>query len=148
MNKIIFLSITLNTSPERAFALFSQPELLQSWLAPKAEVELELGGKYELFWDLADLSSNSTQGCCITALVPQHLLAFEWRSPRQFQHFANQADPLTHCVLSFQPVAGGVNLHLLHSGWRHTPEWEAAREWQEASWQMAFAALEQLPMPA
>jgi hypothetical protein len=35
-------------------------------------------------------------------------------------------------------------VHLIHSGWRSTPEWEEARRWQDQAWDQAFERLEQL----
>lgn len=49
----------------------------QSWLAESADVELYVGGKYELFWDANNRCINSTIGCKITAIEDNKLLCFE-----------------------------------------------------------------------
>jgi uncharacterized protein YndB with AHSA1/START domain len=54
-----------------------------------------LGGKYELFWDPADLNHNITIGCKITAIEPLKLLCFTWKNPKQFENFVN-GNPLGH----------------------------------------------------
>ena len=141
MDKVIHLSIRLDCPPLRAFEMFTGNSFLQGWLAPLAEVEPVVDGKYELFWEPDDRENNSTIGCRITAMKSSKLLAFEWRSPKQFKHFANQADPLTHVVVTFLTADSGIDVHLVHSGWRSTPEWEEARQWQERAWRMAFAEL-------
>jgi hypothetical protein len=126
--------------------MFTVSRALQSWLAPVAEVAPVLGGKYELFWEPDDRENNSTIGCRITALETDRLLSFDWKGPRQFKHFMNTADPLTHVVVFF--FAGDHNgseewtdIHLIHSGWRSADEWEEARQWFEAAWRGAFAEL-------
>jgi uncharacterized protein YndB with AHSA1/START domain len=125
--------------------MFTLGDSLQRWLAPVAEVSPRVGGKYELFWEPADRENNSTIGCRITALEPDRFLSFEWKGPKQFKQFMNAADPLTHVVIFFVP--GGedagqwTDVHLIHSGWRSTHEWEAARQWFEVSWHGAFAEL-------
>lgn len=142
MDKIIHLSALVACDHKRAFELFTQNPFLEHWLAPKAEVSPSIGGKYDLFWDPDDRENNSTLGCRITALEPNHFLSFEWRSPRQFKHFANQADPLSHVVVFFIPEREKTIVHLVHSGWRASPEWEEARQWQHHAWSGALKALE------
>lgn len=144
MDKIIHLTAQLPCDAARAFDLFSNSQALTQWLALTADVEPTLGGRYELFWQPGERENNSTIGCTITALHHPSLLSFEWKSPVQFKHFANTADPLTHVVVSFYPNEQGVLVNLIHSGWRTTPEWEEARLWQEAAWKIGFARLEGL----
>jgi len=142
MDKIIHRSIKLHCNSQRAFKMFTDNKSLESWLVTLAEVDPVIGGAYELFWDPTDCENNSTIGCKITALEPNQLITFEWRSPKQFKHFANSADPLTHVVVSFYPTEEWTTVHLVHSGWRGTPEWEEARQWQDRAWGVAFSALE------
>lgn len=142
MDKIIHFSTKLACELPFAFQLFTDNQLLETWLAPLADVEPITGGKYELFWEPSDRNNNSTLGCKITAIEPQRFLSFEWRGPKQHKHFVNNADPLTHAVVFFTPDEGSTQVTLIHSGWRKTAEWEEARLWQERAWRVAFENLE------
>jgi uncharacterized protein YndB with AHSA1/START domain len=142
MDKVIHLATHLQCNPHQAFEMFTNNTLLESWLVPLAETELFLGGRYELFWEPNDRENNSTIGCKITAIVPDQFLSFEWRSPKQYKHFANHADPLTHVVVFFIPRLDGTDIHLIHSGWRSSFDWEEARLWQDKAWHLAFQELE------
>lgn len=142
MDKIIHHSVRLQCEAHRAFEMFTVNERLESWLVTVAEVEPVAGGKYELFWEPEDRENNSTIGCKVTEIVPDKLISFEWRSPKQYKHFANHADPLTHCVVFFIPDGAVTDVHLIHSGWRSSAEWEEAREWQDRAWGVAFKELE------
>ncbi len=142
MDKIIDLRATLKCNVRHAFELFTVNRLLEAWLTEAAEVEPETGGRYELFWEPDDRANNSTIGCRITAIQADHFLSFEWRSPKQYQRFANNADPLTHVVVFFIPEDGSTCVHLIHSGWRSAPEWEEARQWQARAWEVALRELE------
>jgi len=142
MNKVIHLKATLACEPSEAFAQFTDPRKLVAWLTESAEIEAKVGGKYELFWEPAKREQNSTIGCRVTAIAPNELLAFEWKSPMQFASLANCADPLTHVVVAFAPAGNKTVIHLVHSGWRSSPEWEEARIWQERAWRGALEALE------
>jgi uncharacterized protein YndB with AHSA1/START domain len=138
---VLVKSVVLPLSVPAAFHLFTDAGLLQSWLCEAATVEARLGGRYELFWEPSDPENDSTIGCRVTAFEPDQLLAFQWRSPKQFKAFANAADPLTHVVVTFHESAEGVKVTLVHGGWRSTPEWLEAAQWQSVAWDYAFQAL-------
>jgi uncharacterized protein YndB with AHSA1/START domain len=144
MNKIIHLSTILHCNSQRAFKLFTVDTLLKSWLTSDAEVEPVVGGKYELFWEPSDRENNSTIGCKVTAVEQDKFISFEWRSPKQFKHFANYVDPLTHVVVFFTPEGDSTRVTLIHSGWRSSPEWEEARQWQTKAWNGAFEQLQKM----
>jgi uncharacterized protein YndB with AHSA1/START domain len=141
MDKIIDLSTTLKCNGSRAFELFTKNEYLEKWLTTKAEVEPEAGGKYELFWRPGDRENDSTIGCKILAFHPPDLLSFEWKGPKQFKHFMNDARPLTNVTVSFFSGNEGSEVRLIHNGWRDTQEWEEARRWFETAWKNAFTKL-------
>lgn len=143
-DKVIHVSALVAVPPAKAFQYFISPARLVSWLSRTADVEPRVGGKYELFWQPDDPENNSTIGCRITAFASGQLLAFQWRSPKQFKSFANTADPLTHVVVTFVPEGMGTRVHLIHSGWSSTPEWEEARAWQERAWTVAFEELKRV----
>jgi uncharacterized protein YndB with AHSA1/START domain len=145
MDRIIHVHARLRSSARKAFEMFTLDDALQSWLAPLAEVSPVVGGKYELFWEPGEREHNSTLGCRITALEEGRFLSFEWRGPRQFEQFMNDADPLTHVLVFFIPGGEGAevwtDVYLIHSGWRSSEEWEQARQWFEQAWSAAFAEL-------
>jgi hypothetical protein len=146
VNRILHHSTQLNCDLRQAFEMFASNEHLQSWLAEIADVEPKLGGKYELFWDPDDKENNSTIGCKITALQNNKFLAFEWKGPNQFKHFMNEADPLTHVVVFFVQCDESIvkpctEVHLIHSGWGDSAEWEKARQWFKKAWDSAFDKL-------
>ena len=148
MNKILYYSARLHCNVDLAFEMFTKNDYLQKWLTINADVEPKVGGKYELFWNPEDKESDSTIGCKITALELGKFLAFEWKGPKQYKVFMNTADPLTHVVVFFIPCGATENsdawteVHLIHSGWRSSVEWEEARIWFGKAWDVAFKNLE------
>jgi uncharacterized protein YndB with AHSA1/START domain len=147
MDKILHHSVRLPCDAEQAFKLFTSNEHLQLWLTAMADVEPVVGGKYELFWNPEDRENDSTLGCKITAIEPGKFLSFQWRGPVQYKHFMNNADPLTHVVVFFLPCREEnsptpcTEVHLIHSGWKSSAEWEEARRWFEQAWDNAFEEL-------
>jgi len=146
-DRVVHVAALLPVAPARAFADFTSPDLLTTWLTAAAEVEAEVGGRYELFRNPRDRDVDSTIGCRITALVADELVAFQWRGPRPFRDFANGADPLTHLVVAFVPAGTEPRVHLVHSGWRSDPEWEEARALQERAWSGALREFERVAVP-
>ncbi len=141
-DRVLCKSVGLPLRQGQCFRLFADPALLESWLCPKARVEPRPGGRYEMFWAPEDPGNDSTIGCRLTAFEPDRLLAFQWRSPRQFKAFANAADPLTHVVVTFHGDVEATVVTLIHSGWRDTPEWSEAAAWQDIAWDHALRALQ------
>jgi uncharacterized protein YndB with AHSA1/START domain len=142
MDKIIYKSVRLDCSAQKAFEMFTFNQHLEKWLTQVADVEPKVGGKYELFWNPEDKRNDSTIGCKILAIEPGKFLAFEWKGPKQHKHFMNTAKPLTHVIVFFIPISKGVEVHLLHTGWRDSAEWEEARQWFNRAWTNAFAELQ------
>jgi uncharacterized protein YndB with AHSA1/START domain len=142
MDKIIYQSVTLKCDLEKAFAMFTVNEHLEKWLTQKADVEPRVGGRFELFWNPEDKANDSTIGCKILAIQPSKFISFEWKGPKQFKRFMNDAKPLTNVVVFFIPYSKGTEVHLLHSGWRDTTEWEEARQWFDEAWKNAFSELQ------
>ena len=139
---VLVKSTTVPLSASACFRLFIEPAGLESWLCEKANVEARTGGLYELYWEPDDPQNNSTVGCRVTAFEWERVLAFQWRSPKQFKSFANAADPLTHVVVAFHGDADSTTVTLVHSGWRSTEEWQQAAQWQGVAWDYAFKALQ------
>jgi uncharacterized protein YndB with AHSA1/START domain len=128
--------------------MFTDNELLASWLTNLADVEPHVGGKYELFWVPDEREYNSTIGCKITAMEPNKLLSFEWKGPKTFKDFMNTANPLTHVVVMFVGCVEGAGscteVHLIHTGWHQGDNWEEARLYFEKAWVKVFENLKQL----
>ena len=149
MEKVQHHIATLNCDPHTAFEMFTVNEHLEKWLTVEADVEPKLGGKYELFWNPRDKENDSTVGCRITTFLPDKLLGFDWKGPLEYRDLMNDADPLTHVSVFFLPIdAEGAEprtaVHLIHSGWRSTPEWEGPWSYFEGAWKMCFERLEVL----
>ncbi len=142
MDKIIYQSVSLNCTPHKAFEFFTVNMHLEKWLTQVADVEPRVGGKYELFWSPNDRQNDSTIGCKVLAIVQDKFLCFEWKGPRQFKRFMNKATPLTNVIAFFVPSVMGTEVHLLHTGWRNTSEWEEARQWFKEAWGLSLSKLQ------
>ena len=141
MNKIIYQLIVLPCDSQKAFALFTLDTHLEKWLTQEADIEPIVGGKYELFWNPNDKENDSTIGCKILTIVQNKLLCFEWKGPKQFKTVMNQVNPLTTVTVFFLSHQEETEIHLLHTGWRDSSNWEKARKWFEKAWSNVLSQL-------
>lgn len=147
MDKILHHTVRLPCDRRRAFKMFTVNENLQSWLTAVADMEPVAGGKYELFWNPNDRENDSTIGCKITAIEPDRFLSFEWKGPKQYKDFMNNSDPLTHVVVWFADCGEGksqapcTEVHVVHTGWGGSPEWDEARLWFKKAWESSLETL-------
>ena len=146
-DSVVHVAALVPVAPARPFADFASPDFLTTWLTAAAEVEAEVSGRYELFWNPRDREVDSMIGCCITALVADELVAFQWRGPRPFRDYASGADPLTHVFFAFVPAGTEPRVHLVHSGLAQRSRVGEARAWQERAWSGALRALERVAVP-
>lgn len=144
MENIIQITVEIECDVNQAFSMFTVNELLENWLTEKAEIELKIGGKYELFWDPDNREINSTIGCKITGFERDNYISFEWKGPVEFQSFMNSADPLTHVIVCFSPSSNDpekTTIRLFHTGWRKDREWQKARNYFAKAWSKALQDL-------
>jgi len=145
MEKIIQIKMELECEIDRAFDSFTNNKLLESWLTEKAEVEPNMGGKYELFWEPENRENNSTIGCKVTGIEQNKFISFDWKGPVDFKSFMNNADPLTHVIVFFSPNKNPqkTDIHLFHTGWRSDQNWQQARNYFEKAWTNALEKLKE-----
>lgn len=148
MEPVIHHQVRLACDAQTAYEHFTQRDLLVKFFTNEAEVEAQVGGKYELAWDPDNKPRDSTVGCRITALAVGELVAFDWKGPTAFDAVMNHARPLTHVVVTFHAVenspAAACDVNLIHSGWRPGPGWTDARAYFDRAWRQVFEALAQL----
>ncbi|MEX2605300.1 MAG: SRPBCC domain-containing protein [Gracilimonas sp.] len=145
MDKVVIQTAIINTSAEEAFYMFTENSHLENWLTVKADVELRVGGKYELFWtpDDPEKTNNSTYGCKILAFEKPHYLNFEWRGNAEQKEFMNTDRPLTNVTVVFSKLGENqTKVSLIHTGWRPDQDWEAARQYFVNAWKGAFSQLQ------
>jgi len=138
----IVIDLKLNVSSEESWKFWASSESLENWLTTKANIEPNVGGAYELFWDPSNLKDNSTLGCKITAFEPGKRLAFQWRGPVPFADLMNVEPLPTWVVVTFESVSPTQTLvKFRHGGWGEGSRWEAAKRWQMDAWAGAFKKL-------
>jgi uncharacterized protein YndB with AHSA1/START domain len=133
---------TFNAPVETVWRAFTEPSDLTRWFALGANVELRVGGAYELFWDSEHPWSNSTLGCKLTEVEPLRKIALPWLGPDLFADIMNKGDPPpTHVTIEFKSKGAATEVRIIHVGWGPGRHWQDAREYQIGFWRKAIADL-------
>jgi uncharacterized protein YndB with AHSA1/START domain len=111
-----------------------------SFFAPRAHLDLRLGGPYEMLFDLdAAAGSRGSESCKILSYLPDEMLSFEWNAPPQFSTIRGQ-----HTWVVIQLGCDGVSatrVKLSHVGWGEGAEWDQAFEYFRRAWEIVFDRL-------
>lgn len=113
----------------------------QSFFAPRSNIELQIGGAYEMYFlEDAPEGARGSEGCRILAYEPRRMVSFSWNAPPNLP-FARQHHTWVVVDLD-EPDNGVVRVRLAHHGFeelrRAHPEqaeqFRAARAYFEAAW--------------
>jgi uncharacterized protein YndB with AHSA1/START domain/uncharacterized protein YciI len=89
---------------------------LMGFLAPRARVELRVGGPFEVWFDpTAAAGSRGSEGCEVLAWIDQELLSFSWSAPPSF---GRERARRSFVVLRFSDADDGraTQVELVHGG--------------------------------
>jgi len=123
------------------WTLWTTNDGITSFLAPKANIRLEVQGPYEIFFDPeAPLGFRGTEGCKVIGFDPMKTLSVEWKAPPQFPNVRRQKT----CVdIYFERVEALTKVRVAHSGWQEGEEWDEAYEFFDHAWDLDLARMQQ-----
>ncbi|MHB1434497.1 MAG: SRPBCC family protein [Thermoplasmata archaeon] len=127
----ILLQVTVPLPIPMIFAAFVDPEKVRGWLADRAEIVPEVGGRYLLEWkeDPTFVSRGS-----IRALTADLDLDFSWEAPPPFTDLLRSSPSPSHVYVRLQESPEGIDVTLEHDGWGAGEAWEEARSWHFHFW--------------
>lgn len=130
---------TLAAPPDRVFDTLTTAEGIRFWNGIEANVELEIGGRYEWLFDRSmPEGQQGGEGCQILAYVPSSMLAFSWNAP---PHLAEARRKRTWVVMTLAETEGGTDVELTHLGFGEGEEWDACFDYFDAAWGRVLAML-------
>lgn len=118
---------------------WSSPEGAREFFAPKANIQLEVGGAYEIFFDPAD-ERQSTKGLKLLSYIPLEMISFQWNAPPSMPEVRKSP---TWVVVQLRPESGGrVAVTLTHLGWKEGEQWDQAFQYFTRAWDIVLKNLE------
>jgi uncharacterized protein YndB with AHSA1/START domain len=118
--------------PQDVWNGWASREGIDSWWHPPASnIELSVGGPFELFFDLdAEPGSMGSEGCVFLGYVPGEMISFTWNAP---PHLALR-ESRTWVVITFLESPTGTDVHLVHTGFGTTADWDAYMQYFQNAW--------------
>ena len=108
------------------------------WNPPGSNIELRVGGPFELFFDTdADPGSKGGEGCVYLGYVPSEMISFTWNAP---PHLALR-ESHTWVVITFSDSPTGTDVHLVHTGFGVGDDWDAYMAYFQNAWTYVLGLL-------
>ncbi|HDR06943.1 MAG TPA: SRPBCC domain-containing protein [Candidatus Coatesbacteria bacterium] len=131
--------LELSRTPAEVWKWLLAPGKLARWLCLKAVVEPQVGGRYELFWDLERPEVNSTLGCKVLELEPARRLVVSWAGNEEQLEFMKTGS--TTVAFSLEPTDSGCCLKIEHYGFGDCDRWLKAERWFDTAWKNVLKRL-------
>ena len=140
--RIIRKEAVVNGSLKDVWDAWTTSKGAEAFFAPRANIRLEIGGAYELFFDLdAPEGSRGSEGMKILSFLSMEMLSFDWNAPPQYPSVRRSQH--TWVVVQFYPI--GLNqtrVRLTHIGWKEGEEWDKVFQYFKRAWDVVLGRLE------
>jgi uncharacterized protein YndB with AHSA1/START domain len=131
--------VTVAGSLEEVWQAWTTREGAITFFGPDAQIELQSGGKYEIFFDLND-GSQACTGCTVIRAEPRKRLSFTWNAP---PHLRNVRRQFSRVTLAFsRSGARSTRVRLVHDDWGTGSEWDQAFAYFQKAWPGVLANLQ------
>lgn len=131
--RVISGEVVVDAVPDEVWKAWTTEEGIKSFFAPGCNVELKVGGLYEIFFAPGNPpGERGADGMGLLALEPGRMLSFTWNAPL---HMPNVRRQQTHVVIRLEEEGGGrTRVTLRHDGWGEGDEWDMAFEYFDKAW--------------
>ncbi|HKI79487.1 MAG TPA: SRPBCC domain-containing protein [Ignavibacteriaceae bacterium] len=141
--------LNLNISVDEAWNLWTTNDGIKKFFAPDCNVDLNLGGSYEIyFFPLKPQGQKGTDSSIVLSFIPRKMLSVEWGVPRWFESRKLAMEPYkrTYLVIFFSegPDPNTSEINFYHLGFGQGSDWQQVIEYFDSSsgWQSIFKRLE------
>ena len=139
--KQIAVETTVNAGLADVWRAWTTNEGVQTFFARTTNVDLTIGGPYEMLFDTdAPRGQMGSEGCKVLSYLPMEMLSFSWNAPPEFTHARGH---LTWIVVRLEELSGDrVNVKISHLGWdgmkaahpSHADEWNEVYDYFSKAW--------------
>lgn len=114
----------------------------RTFFGPDANIRLELGGPYEIFFDLDEPpGSQGSEGMKVLSFLPDEMLSFEWNAPPSIP--LARFGPRTFVVVQLEAAGPSrTRVRIRHLGWERLADPDPVVEYFERAWAFVLGWLE------
>jgi uncharacterized protein YndB with AHSA1/START domain len=126
------------------YAAWTTSEGAQSFFAPRAQIELRVGGPYEIWFNPAGApGERGAEGLHVLSFVPGEMVAFEWSAPPTIPELRKKGAS-TFVVVQVTPVDARRTRVVLHPlGWGTGADHDQAYAYFGKAWDVVLGRLRQ-----
>ena len=126
---------------EDVWLAWTTPEGITTFFAPACNVELRVGGPYEiLFYPDNPPGWRGAEDLKVLDFREGEMLSIEWNSPPQWPEVRKIK---TCVVIELELAEGGTKLTMTHDGWREGKDWNEVFEYFQGAWDDVLGRLVQ-----
>jgi uncharacterized protein YndB with AHSA1/START domain len=140
-DKQIVNTATINAPVKDVWHNWTTSEGVTAFLGVPANVKLERGGPFELYFDANGAPGlRGSEGCTIISFVPYEMLSITWNAPPTIPYVRNH-EYKTWVTLFFSETVTGTDVRLVHTGWPEGVEWDKTFSYFDNAWGYVLKAL-------
>lgn len=140
--RVLRKEITVDADLGRVWHAWTTPKGMTSFFAADADIEMRIGGKYEIYINPDPaVTQRGCEGCTVRSYIPLEMLAFDWTSPPSIPN-PRSAGIMTQVVVRFEKAdGGGVRVTLTQLGFGTGEDWDRNYEYFNEAWPKVLANL-------
>ncbi len=133
--RILKKEMTVSASPAQVWNAWTTNEGVKSFFAADANVELRIGGKYEIYFSTDEpKGKRGSEGCKVLSYLPHKMLSFQWSAPPKFPSLRS-ANAQTTVVLQFEELTtNSTKVTLSQFDWGEGDEWDQCYDYFDRAW--------------
>jgi len=141
LDRVIRKHLIVSAAAREVWTTWTTREGVRTFFAPEANVDLRIGGPYEMLFDAdAPVGSQGGEGLRILSYLPQEMLSFEWNAPAAYPAVRQEK---TWVIVQLQPLgAGSTGVALTHLGWQKSREWDQVYDYFVRAWEVVLGRLQ------
>jgi len=129
----IYFTIDINADLEAVWRQWTTPEGLCAFFAPQVNVDLRIGGPFEILFDLeAPPGNRGSEGMEILAIEEKKMISFTWNAPPKISEIRKQRTIVSIVFVALDQ--GKTKVVLKNVGYGFGAEWEKALEYFKIAW--------------
>ena len=133
MERCIELEVIVDARVEEVWRAWTTTEGVKGFFAPDANIELRVGGPFEIFFDPSKPPGDrGADGMEIIGFQPNRMLSFTWNAPWEFPEARKQR---TVVIIRLEPLpVERTRVTLRHLAWGVGGEWDQTFYYFSQAW--------------
>lgn len=137
-------NVVIQATPEKIWQAWTTNQGVQSFFAPRSNVELKIGGKYEIYLAPdAPQGQRGSEGCTVLSYLPEKMLSFSWIAPPKFDKIRKSGHKMWVVVQILPEGENKTRLKLTQLGWKNGAQWDMMFLYFDSLWDKILQSLKE-----